>query len=442
MTSLEQLGEYVSEGVRGSVSEPLRDAVKLHVIDTITAWVATAATQEAEALRNFQSAARQYSADPTIDLIINCALTRLSEVDDIHLAAMITPGAVVIPAALTIAATLLPNPTALSEAIVAGYDAMVRLGLALDGPTILYRGIWPSLIAAPLGVAAAAARLFDLSAEQAANALALALTLAAPGVGHHNASTGSRWFAIGSAARNGLLATQAARAGFTSDLNLLEGSFFHAVFGIIPRVGALTDDLGAVAKLTEASFKPWCAARQTMAAAQALRELLDGGVAAADITAIDVCVPPPFLKMVDHGIVGGRVARLTSQPYQIALAALVPELAFDVAQAREVSTDILRFMNKVTVRADETLIENFPREWHARVRAHTQQAAHERTVTHVPGDPARPFDARAVSAKSRRLVGSIAEQIVEHGEAVLDGTTTPGQLLDQIDQWCARTRNS
>ena len=34
-------------------------------------------------------------------IAINVALARLSEIDDIHLGAMITPGAIVVPAALT-----------------------------------------------------------------------------------------------------------------------------------------------------------------------------------------------------------------------------------------------------------------------------------------------------------------------------------------------------
>ena len=103
-----------------------------------------------------------------------------------------------------------------------GYEAMIRLGLAIDGPTVLYRGIWPTYFAAPFGIAAVAARLMRLDGAETAHALALALTLAAPGVGHHNATTTSRWFAAGNAARNGLTAALAARAGFTSDLNMVE----------------------------------------------------------------------------------------------------------------------------------------------------------------------------------------------------------------------------
>ena len=436
MTSIDQLGAYVSQGIRGSISEPLRAALVLRVIDTVTAWVATAGTTEARTLRQFQRDALQNFFDPTLDILIHCALTRLSETDDIHLASMITPGAIVIPGALTIAATLPPNPAALQEAIVAGYEVMIRLGLALDGPTILYRGIWPSLIAAPVGIAAVAARLLDLSASEAAHALAQALTLAAPGVGHHNAPTGSRWFAIGHAARNGVLAARAARAGFTSDLGILEGSYFNTVYGITPKITVLTENLGAPAKLTDVSFKPWCAARQTMAATQAFRELLNSGVASDDVTAIDVSVPPPFLKMVDHGIVGGRTARLTSQPFQLALAALVPDLQFDVAQAADAPTDVLRFMNKVTVRADENLLDGFPRRWPARVRVRTPQTERERLIAHIPGDPERLPDRIDIVTKSRRLVGRIAEDIVDQCDALFDTRTTPAQLVAFINQSC------
>jgi 2-methylcitrate dehydratase PrpD len=315
---------------------------------------------------------------------------------------------------------------------------MIRLGLAVDGPGILYRGIWPTYLAAPFGMAAVAARLFDLSAEEASHALALALTLAAPGVGHHNAPTGSRWFAAGSAARNGLVAAQAARSGITSDLNLLEGSFFSAVFNILPKADALIEGLGASPKLAEVSFKPWCAARQTMAATQGLREIMDEGVVAADITAIDVAVPPPFLKMVDHGIVGGRTARLTSQPYQIAVAAIAPELAFDLGQSGDVPVDVVRFMNKVTVRADESMLHGFPGQWPARIYVRTGTGDYDRLVHAVPGDPRLSFDLGDVIAKSRRLIGVSADGVADRCDTVLAGRATAAELLAFVDETCAR----
>src|SRR5262249_29759595 len=150
----------------------------------------------------------------------------------------------------------------IAAAIVAGYEAMVRLGLAIDGPSVLYRGIWPSYFAAPFGVAAVGARLLRLDEGQAANALAAALIMAGPGVGHHAAMTTARWFAIGNAASRGLQAALAAGAGFTSDLKIADGDFLKNIFGIAPNVALLGGEPGVLA-LSQTSFKPWCAARQT-----------------------------------------------------------------------------------------------------------------------------------------------------------------------------------
>src|SRR5262249_56212008 len=98
-----------------------------------------------------------------------CGVARLSEIDDIDLASMTTPGAIVIPGALTLAAAL---PAAAADdvmaAMLAGYEVMTRLGRAIDGPSVLYRGIWPTYFAAPIGIAAVAARLLGLDHEAAA----------------------------------------------------------------------------------------------------------------------------------------------------------------------------------------------------------------------------------------------------------------------------------
>src|SRR6202011_4658478 len=104
------------------------------------------------------------------------------------------------------------DPAALAAAMIVGYEVMVRLAQAIDGASILYRGIWPTYFTAPVGMAAVTARLLGLDARQAAQALALALTRASPGVGHHGAATTARWLAIGQAAETGVVAALAARA--------------------------------------------------------------------------------------------------------------------------------------------------------------------------------------------------------------------------------------
>src|SRR5258708_1253113 len=101
---------------------------------------------------------------------------RLSAVDDIHLPSSPTPSAAAVATALSLAAHQDRfDPVQVASAIWAGTELMTRMGQAVRGPDILYRGVWPSCFAAPLAVAATAARLGGFDARQTADALSLAL---------------------------------------------------------------------------------------------------------------------------------------------------------------------------------------------------------------------------------------------------------------------------
>ena len=443
MSALEQLGAHVARCAPAAGAA--RELVELHLIDTIGAWIASAATDEGRSLLDFRAAMRAGGQSETgLDLSTRCALARLSEIDDIHLPSMTTPGSIVIPAALTLAATM-PTVTAddVTAGILAGYEAMSRLGRAIDGPTVLYRGIWPTYFAAPFGAAAVAARLLGLNDEQAANALALALTFSAPGVGHHNAATTSRWFAAGNAARNGLTAALAAQQGFTSDLKLVEGNFLSGVYGVTPAPAALTDGLGERLALAEVSYKPWCAARQTMAATQALKEIIKSGINPDDMSEISVAVLPPHLKMIDHGVVAGdRASHLTSVQYCMAVAALAPDMAFDVQQSPpDLPLAIDDFMEKIRIETDQGLLADYPRRWRARVRVVAGSRRREWLTNHVPGDPAEPFDRARVREKLLRFVtpaigaDKAGQVLARCSDALASSQFAP--LLAEIEDACS-----
>lgn len=419
----------------------MRDCVALHLADTVGGWVAGSRTPEGEALLRFARSDVLLSDDVALRVMRNCALTRLSEIDDIHLGSCTTPGSVIIPSALTLGAWIGPRSgDALAAAVLAGYEAVVRLGRAIDGANILYRGIWPTYLTAPFGVAATTARLLELDAHRTAHALALALALAAPGVGRQSGGAMSRWLAMGHAARSGVVAARAAERGFTADLGMLEGEFFASVYGLKPSIEAFTEDLGKRDCIASVSYKPWCAARQTMAAAQALKEIIDGGVAAADITAVEANIPPPTLKMVNHGVVSGeRSSHLTSLPYQLACMALARDSMLDIGQApASVSEDIQAFMAKVNVQADESLKAYFPRVWPARVAVETRAGRKEHQVFHVPGDPDRPFGKREARDKFEGalapLIGNGRTDRLWHASlAVINENASQAELLGEVE---------
>lgn len=431
MKAIETLATFLAKGL--SIPPATRVNVQRHLTDAVGAWVAGAATQEGRALLDFRPAGE-------IDIGTPSALARLSEIDNIHLVSTTTPGGIVIPAALTLAAVRGTDGADLAAAIVAGIEAMVRLGLAIDGPQVIYRGIWPTYFAAPFGIAAMAARLQGFDAKQTAHALALALTFAAPGVGHHNSATTSRWFAIAQAVRNGLVAARAAQAGFTSDTSLLDSDHLHGIFGITPNLAAFTQGLGEGFALDQASFKPWCAARQTMAATQGLKELLATGVSSAQISAIEVAVPQPYLKMTSHGVVtGDRASHLTSLPYRLAIAACDPDAEFDIAQSPpSIPEPVRAFMAKVTVAADAALLAHYPAAWPARVVVRTADGTRERLVLNVPGDPARSLTDAALADKFRRVVAAAAgaataESLLAACGPVLETTGGATKLVTQIE---------
>jgi 2-methylcitrate dehydratase PrpD len=437
MTVLERLGAHAAGGYRHGLSDSTRDAARLHVADTVGAWIAAGSAAEGRALLRFQPSEWK---DVPGRVALNCALARLSEIDDIHLASGTTPGALIVPAALTIGGSNRSSGAAVAEAIAIGYDAIVRLGAALDGARLLYRGIWPTYFVAPFGVAATAARLLDLTATQSAHALAVALGLAAPSVGRQSGASTARWLAIGNAARNGAFAAVSARAGFTGDLRLFESEFFSAIYGVMPDVAALAEVPADRPALPETGFKPWCAARQTMAAAQALLEIVESGVAAREISGVLVSVPSLYLKMIDHGIVAGdRGSRLTSVSYQTALAALAPEAMLDVGQdPHRIPAEIGAFMERVAVKADDELLRHYPVSWPARVEIRTSAGRRERLVTHVPGDAQRPFGEAQVAEKFRRLTVPLlgqraADELLSSSFEALDKDDGPRSLLGKIE---------
>src|SRR5436305_2412188 len=171
-----------------------------------------------------------------------------------------------------------------------------------------------------------------------------------------------------------------------------------------------------------------------MAATQALRELMRDGATPGVMQDIRVAVPPPHIRMIDHGVVAGdRASHLTSVQYQMAMAAFRPDAVYDVGQSPgNLSPEITAFMGRITALGDDALLAEYPAIWPAHVSFRTSAGTVERTVTHVPGDPARPFDTAAVMEKFRRVTAAVMTP--ERGDAlsrhVVDGLNGPKFSLD------------
>jgi len=435
MTALERIAADI---LAINPDQAERAALRLHILDTIGAWHAGARTPDGAALRDLAKAPVQAMGDGALDRIaVACATVRLTEIDDIHLPSCTTPGSVVVPVALGLAAAL-PDPRDIPAAMVTGYRAMIRLGEAIDGANILYRGIWPTYFTAPFAAAAITARLLGLDAAKTANALAMALTMSTGGAGRTapvqplRGQTTSRWLLLGNAVRAGCLAALAAERGMTADLTLLDGDWLKATHGITVYPQPL--DRIADPALSEISFKPWCTAKQALAATYAFQRILARGVRPDAITDVTVEVPPPYLAMVGHRAPPeAGLGALTSAACRIALAAYDPKRLDDVTRSTAPgSTAVNGLIAKVTVRADSALMEHYPVHYPARVTVTTPGGRETDLATYAPGDPGTNYGEADVIAKFQRFAGS---QAVPDPAALDD----PVQLKTLGRQICGRS---
>ena len=298
---------------------------------------------------------------------------------------MITPGSIVDPRGNDIGGSVARARISrdLAPAMLAGYEAMIRLGLAIKGPNVLYRGIWPTYFGAGFATAAVAARLLrlDRTANRACARLGAELGLARG--------------RPASCRDHGALVSGRKRRAQRIDGGVRgAGGFYRRYRHVCARACSRTFTASSPTsarwprrttprRWLRVSFKPWCAARQTMAATQALREILDGGVAAADISEITAYVLPPHLKMIDHGIKSGnRASFLTSLPYQLALAGLASRTDARSRSARGTSHCRRCGLHGArTVAGDETLLADYPNAWPARIVVTTARAGRSAACT-------------------------------------------------------------
>ena len=404
MSLLADLGSFVAAASAACLAPEDRVLQRRHFIDTVACAVAGAHTAEGRTMRPL------FDDDVGDRIALLAATIRLSEVDDIDLASCTTPGSAIVPVvALTPPPGGRADPATLAAALWCGYEILVRFGVAVDGPRILQRQVWPTYLLAPLGAAAAAARLVGLDAKQAANALAIALTFTAGGSGTFNHGLSPRWLLHAVAVRCGWFAAQAAHAGYDGDLSLLDRDWLASSHGIALDRDRLMAGLGEGTVYRKLSMKPYCSAKQAIAATDGLRQILDAGVAPEAISSITVRVPPLYARMIDLPADPHiRPTTYVSARYLLALVAYHPQVLNDIAREGVPWDDaILSFMSRVTIEPDESLLDAYPKNWPAEVVVKAGGETHRRKVLDAPGDPGRPFNDADVVAKAHDMLDRV-----------------------------------
>lgn len=372
--------------------------LKLHFTDSVGAMLAGSSSREGRDISGCSPAPSLFSNDLPDRIARAVAQTRLTEVDDIHMASCTTVGSVVVPVALGLANAIGADHAQLAAGLRAGYDAMVRLGVAVEGARILYKGIWPTFFCAPFAAAATSCAVLGHDATRTANALALALAQTSGAAGGAAPGRNPRWLLAGWAAAAGVRAALAARDGYGGDRTLLDGDWLTKTHGLGFDPMALQAAPGSA--LLEMSVKPWCTAKQACSALAAFIQLLDDGVAVDDIAQVRVHAPAAYRAMIAHQP-PGRIGRIVSIAWQCALAACYRGELYDIERMDHASDPrFAALMQKIEVVAAPDLDDLFPKNYPARVDillVHGQQRSAQ--IVNAPGDPLHEMDENGAKAK-------------------------------------------
>src|SRR6059036_1830062 len=301
-SALESLAALIQNPVLNGLPTARMERLRLHIADSLGMMLEGAKLAEGKWGRWGKAA---LAVGPR--LAGWCASARLTEADDIHLRSCTTPGSVVVPAALHLARTgVFQTFGDFVTAVLAGYETLIRVGYAIDGPHVLARNVWPTLFAAGAGAAAVACRAWKLDVSQTAGALSTALAastgIAPPAVMENS----SRWVSLGCTAERGVAAAMAAREGALGDPQLLE-RYRGRIAGVrisarrLLQGAAPVGQVGHVGRrflFDEIGLKPYPIARQALAAVEACRQLAGSG--AKGISAITVGVPSAQSRIIDR----------------------------------------------------------------------------------------------------------------------------------------------
>lgn len=346
------------------------------------------------------------------------------ELDDVHEEAISHPGAVVVPTVLATAQELGSTGRAVLDAIVVGYEAMGRVGIAVGPAAHVRAGFHPTGQSGVFGAAAAVATLLGLDAAGLSNAFGLAASFASGTTEFTQTGGMSKRLHAGRAADGGLTAAWLATDGVEGPAGGLDGRFgFCRIFTTKPRIELLTADLGQRWMIDEITVKPYAACSDIHPLIDAALELRAAGIDPDAIEHIEADVPS---KAAEQNAMDGTTSVMAAQysgPFNIAAAFLAdPTDPATYGPERITDPRITALQARVApLRPSSEFDGTYAWRVSGRLRViMTNGTTVERTVSGQRGSMHQPLTDADLRAKLRRLTDDhIAHRALEPALAAL-----------------------
>jgi 2-methylcitrate dehydratase PrpD len=289
--------------------------------------------------------------DPVRAAFVNGSFAHACDLDDTHVGSMHHAGASVWPAVFAIAEREGSNGRAMLEAGICGYEASLRIGLAVQ-PQLFHKGFLATATCGPLGAAIAAGKLLGFNAENMAGALGAACTYAGGLAQFYKSGSVIKRVNAGKAAECGVISALLVKEGIWGPRDILEGThagFFRA-FSDKPDPSRVTGDLGSGYRLLECSTKVHAGAGRLQATNDAgLFLASEHKLTPEQIVDVEVGIPKVIQGMLTQNDPKDMQSAMLSVPFTLAM---VLKLGRERGPAAGVTpTDYDNLINDPAVRA-------------------------------------------------------------------------------------------
>ena len=368
--------------------------------------------------------------------------------DDMCFVSLAHPSCALLPAALAAGELAHASGRTLLEAYVAGFEVECRLGKVMNPRHYHERGWHCTSTIGSVGAAAAAARVFGLSAVQMEHALGIAASSAC-GL-KENLGTMVKPLHAGLAARNGILAACLARLGYEASTRSLDGpqGFLAAMDGEHGGLERALDGLDShweiLATGITVKLYPSCAA--THPAIDALIDLRsEAQFAPEDVDSVDVEVDSMTPRLLLYDRPSSALEGKFSMPFCAAAAIVDGAVGIGTFEpGRMQAPEIQEMLASVRMRANPEFDATAPLS-HARVTVRLRDGrVLTRAAEGARGYPARPapegqLRAKFVECATRALpneAAGAAWNVLGRFDD-LDDVSTLGELLSPAFQGSA-----
>ncbi|MGE8175142.1 MmgE/PrpD family protein [Pseudomonas fluorescens] len=443
---LQRLAQFCVETRFDDLPPALVAQAKRHILDTVGATLAGAASEIAVTVRhtfaNENGKTLVWGTAQSVGAaqaaMLNGIAAHALELDDTG--GCDHSGAVVLPAVMA-AVSLSPTPVngrELITAVVIGYEIGRRVLEACGGYSAHNGAGWHSTATCGVfGAAAASARILGLDPAQTLAALGIAGSFSGGLWAFIHDGSHSKKLHSGRAAEGGLLAARFAEQGISGPTKLFDdvwGGFLKTLAAEHAQPEALDADLGVVWKLARCSIKPYASCRGTHSAIDALGLLLEQLQIDADqLEDVQVSLCGFLNEMCGGRDIGSSAAAQMSLPYALAARLVHGHCRLEAYDDEQRSaSEIAHWMSRIHLVVDPQLSEDG--EPVVSICSHDGRTAS--LCIEVPlGAPGNPLSDAALEEKFLSLATRVLP--VEQATGLLERLWQLEKLESvwELDQW-------